>query len=155
MNPIKYLFEKPILTRKVTRWQVLLSEYVIIYITQKEIKGRAFTNYLTHGLTNEYHSLQDKFLDEEVLALVNENDGQADGATWTMFFDNASNLMGHGIDAILMSSRGKHILVTTRLDFDCTNNMTECEAFILGLQVTLDNVITKLEVYDDSTLVLY
>nr|KYP31139.1 hypothetical protein KK1_048858 [Cajanus cajan] len=72
-----------------------------------------------------------------------------------MFFDGASNLMGHGIGAIVMSSQGKHILVTTRLDFECTNNIAEYEACTLGLQAALDNSITKLEVYDNSALVIH
>nr|KYP42715.1 hypothetical protein KK1_035862 [Cajanus cajan] len=72
-----------------------------------------------------------------------------------MFFDKASNIMGHGIRAVLISSQGKHIPVTARLDFECTNNMAEYEACILGLQAALDNEVTKLEVYDDSALVIY
>ena len=31
MDPIKYIFEKPALTGRIARWQVLLSEYDIIY----------------------------------------------------------------------------------------------------------------------------
>ena len=38
MDLIKYIFEKPALTGRITRWQMLLSEYDIEYHTQKAIK---------------------------------------------------------------------------------------------------------------------
>ena len=39
MDPIKYIFEKPALTRRIACWKMLLSEYDIEYHTQKAIKG--------------------------------------------------------------------------------------------------------------------
>ena len=39
MDPVKYIFEKPVLTRRIARWQVLLFEFDIVYVTQKAIKG--------------------------------------------------------------------------------------------------------------------
>lgn len=33
MDLIKYIFEKPVLTGRITRWQMLLSEYDIQYVT--------------------------------------------------------------------------------------------------------------------------
>ena len=44
MDPVKYIFEKPALTGRIARWQVLLSEFDIVYVTQKVIKGRALTD---------------------------------------------------------------------------------------------------------------
>ena len=46
MNPIKYIFEKPALTRKISRWQMLLSEFDIMIVKRKAIKGQAIANYL-------------------------------------------------------------------------------------------------------------
>jgi len=39
MDPVKHIFEKPALTAWIARWQVLLSEFDIVYVTQKAIKG--------------------------------------------------------------------------------------------------------------------
>ena len=33
MDPLKYVFEKPALTGRIARWQMLLSEYDIQYVT--------------------------------------------------------------------------------------------------------------------------
>ena len=38
MDPVKYIFEKPVLTRSIAWRQVLLSEFDIVYVTQKTIK---------------------------------------------------------------------------------------------------------------------
>ena len=39
MDPIKYIFEKPALSGRIARWQMILTEYDIQYTTQKAIKG--------------------------------------------------------------------------------------------------------------------
>jgi len=44
MDPIKYIFEKSALTGRIARWQMLLSEYDIQYVTQKAIKGSSLAD---------------------------------------------------------------------------------------------------------------
>jgi len=39
MDPIKYIFEKPALTGRIARWQMLLSEYDIVYRLRRQSKG--------------------------------------------------------------------------------------------------------------------
>ena len=46
MDPIKYIFEKPALTRRIARWHVLLSKFDIVYVTQKAVKGSTLVDYL-------------------------------------------------------------------------------------------------------------
>ena len=50
MDPIKYIFEKPALTGRIARWQMLLLEYDIQYVNQKAIKGSTLVDYLAHNL---------------------------------------------------------------------------------------------------------
>ncbi|KAH1031644.1 hypothetical protein J1N35_043818 [Gossypium stocksii] len=45
--------------------------------------------------------------------------------------------------------------VTCKLDLDCTNNMPEYEACIMGIRTTIKCKIKVLEVHRDSTLVIY
>ena len=70
-------------------------------------------------------------------------------------FDGASNAMGHGIGAVLTSPRNTHIPFTARLCFDCTNNVAEYEACVMGLEAAIDLKIKILEVYGDSALVIH
>src|ERR1043165_4990723 len=39
MDPIKYIFEKPALSGRIARWQMILTEYDIQYTSQKAING--------------------------------------------------------------------------------------------------------------------
>jgi len=66
MDPIKYIFEKPALTGRIARWQVLLSEFDIVYVTQKAIKGSALADYLAQQCLNDYQPMHPKFPDEDI-----------------------------------------------------------------------------------------
>ena len=57
MDPIKYIFEKPTLTGRIARWQMVLSEYGIQYVTQKAIKGSVLADYLAHQPVEDYQSM--------------------------------------------------------------------------------------------------
>ncbi|KAK5774710.1 hypothetical protein PVK06_042566 [Gossypium arboreum] len=72
-----------------------------------------------------------------------------------MSFDGASNALGHGIGAALVSPEGNHYPFTARLNFFCTNNIAEYEACIMGLRAAIERNIKILEVYGDSALVIY
>ena len=54
MDPIKYIFEKPALTGRISRWQMLLSEYDIKYRSQKAVKGSILADHLDHQLIEDY-----------------------------------------------------------------------------------------------------
>jgi len=69
MDPIKYIFEKPALTRRIARWQMLLSEFDILYVTQKANKGSALAEFLAHQPINDYQLMQPEFSDEDIITL--------------------------------------------------------------------------------------
>uniref|UniRef100_A0A2N9G972 Uncharacterized protein n=1 Tax=Fagus sylvatica TaxID=28930 RepID=A0A2N9G972_FAGSY len=125
MDPIKYIFEKPALTGKIARWQVLLSEFDILFVARKAIKGQAIADYLA-----DYPSEQ-----LELNGL-------------------RRNAVGSGIGAVLVSPKGQQTPIAVKLGFDCTNNMTEYEACIVGLQAALEFGAYELEVFGDSLLIV-
>ena len=71
-----------------------------------------------------------------------------------MYFDGASNALGHGVGAVLISPKRNHCPFTAKLSFDCTNNVAEYEACVLGLQAAIEKKIKELTVYGDSALVI-
>ncbi|XP_071918873.1 uncharacterized protein [Coffea arabica] len=74
---------------------------------------------------------------------------------WRLFFDGASNSLGAGIGAVLVSPEGKHYPATAKLRFPCTNNMAEYEACIFGLKMALDMDIKDLIAFSDSDLLVH
>ena len=71
-----------------------------------------------------------------------------------MVFDGASNALGNKIGVVIISPESVHTPFTSILFSDCTNNMAEYEACILGLKDAINLRIKFLDVYGDSTLVI-
>ncbi|KAE8691531.1 hypothetical protein F3Y22_tig00110890pilonHSYRG01710 [Hibiscus syriacus] len=113
------------------RWQMLLSEFNIEYVSQKVVKGSAISEFLAKEASTSTNS------------------------SWRIHFDGASNALGHGVGAILISPEGNHYTFTSRLNFDCTNNMAEYEACVLGIRAALGQSIKTLRIYEDSAFVIY
>ena len=45
MDPLKYLFEKPALSGRLSRRLILLAEFVLKYMARKTIKGSVMSNF--------------------------------------------------------------------------------------------------------------
>lgn len=152
INPIKYLLEKLATTARTARWLMMLSEFDIIYVSQKAIKGQAIADFLADGPADELSSLKFNFLDEYILCVEVES---SKIVRWKMCFDGAVNQVGCRIGAVLISPTDILIPIAARLHFQCTNNIVEFEACIIGLKAAIDLGIDELEVYGDSTLVIF
>jgi len=139
MDLIKYIFEKPALSGRIGRWQMLLSEYDIVYVTQKSIKGILVAEYLAQQPIDDYQPMQPDFPDEDIMALFEEKEGGQDEKAWILLFDGASNALGHGIGAVLIYSKIQYIPMTARLCFNCTNNIAEYEACAMGIRAAIES----------------
>ena len=96
-----------------------------------------------------------EFPDEDLMAVLQiekEESPEEDG--WKMYFDGASNALRPDVGAVLISLEGNHCPFTAKLRFDCTNNVAEYEACVLGLQAAIEKKIKELTVYGDSALVI-
>ena len=69
---MKYIFEKLALTGRIARWQVLLSEFDIVYVTQKAVKGSALADYLAQQPLQDYRPMHPEFPDEDIMARFEE-----------------------------------------------------------------------------------
>ncbi|XP_050893381.1 uncharacterized protein LOC127100132 [Lathyrus oleraceus] len=152
MDPIKYIFEKPSLTGRIARWDMLLSEYDIQYVAQKAIKGSVLADHLAHQPLEDYQPLKFEFPDEDIMVVKDTETSELEEEhetieRWTLMFNGASNAIDHGIGAMLMSPKNFHLPFTAKLCFTCTNNMAEYEACILGLEESIELKIKVLEVF--------
>ncbi|RDY01466.1 Retrovirus-related Pol polyprotein from transposon 17.6, partial [Mucuna pruriens] len=139
MDPLKYIFEKPALTRRIAHWQLTLSEYNIVYTSQKAIKRIALVEQLAHHPLDDYQLLLHKFPDEHIIS-IEEAISESEPTGWKLWFDGA-NLLGKGIGAVLASLEGQCFPFLARLGFDCTNNMAEYEACAMGITMAVDSAI--------------
>ena len=146
IDPLRYLFQVPALTGKISQWLVLLTEFDIEYITTKIIKGRVVVEFLALNAV--------KGEEQWNLEFPNENLVLIQCREWKLYFDGVVNNKRAGIGVILVTLERETILMAKKLDFKVTNNMAECEACIYGVEVALVAGVKNLLVYGDSLLVI-
>lgn len=71
-----------------------------------------------------------------------------------MYFDWTVDVHGNGVDVVLISPIGAHLLVVTKLGFPCPNNILEYDGCITSLKAAIDIRNKDLEVYGDSILII-
>jgi len=89
------------------------------------------------------------------MTLFEEEVEDEDRDKWILWFDDASNTLGHRIGAVLVTPDDQCIPFTARMSFDCANNIAEYEVCTLGIQVAIDFKVKLLKVYGDSALVIH
>ena len=82
MDPLKYLFEKPALSLRLSRWLILLAEFNLKYVARKTIKGSVGSNFCAENPIEGEDGKED-FPDKEIL--------DVELGTWEMYFDGAAN----------------------------------------------------------------
>nr|XP_027090333.1 uncharacterized protein LOC113711367 [Coffea arabica] len=155
-NPLKYLLNKPMPTGCMAKWQMILSDFDIVFTSQKAMKGQAIADHLAENpRDDDYQPLHTYFPDEEVLFVGTAEDMSEQCPEWRLFFDGAANSFGAGIGAVLVSPEGKHYPGAAKLQFACPNNMAEYEACIFGLKMALETEIKELIAFSDSDLLVH
>ncbi|PKI56500.1 hypothetical protein CRG98_023138 [Punica granatum] len=151
MDPLKYLLDSPSSMRNIAKWCCQLMECDIEYVSHIIVKGHAIADHLAEFLIDDDTPINFDFPDEGILQVKDEEESPR----WKMYFDSAINSTWSGIGAVLISPEGRHFPVAKNIDFPCTNNVTEYEACILGLQVAIDLKVKELEVFGDSMLTIF
>ncbi|XP_052874533.1 uncharacterized protein LOC128280424 [Gossypium arboreum] len=147
--------ESATLSRRMVRWQIILSKFDIVYVSQKAVKGSAIAEFLASRALEDYEPLNFDFPNEDLMYVAAAEEDTSEDHPWKLNFDGVSNAVGNGIGAFLISPTGDHYPFTCKLDFNCTNNMEEYEACIMGIRAAIECKIKVLEVYGDSALVIY
>ena len=78
LDPLKYICEKPYLSSRIARWQVLLAEYDIVFMTRKAIKGSIIADHLADHAMEEYEPLDFDLPDDDVL-VIGDDEGRVSG----------------------------------------------------------------------------
>ena len=74
-----------------------------MYVTQKAITGSALADYLAQQPLQDYQPMHPEFPNEDNMALFDEKRMHEDIDKWIVCFDGASNALGHGVGAVLVS----------------------------------------------------
>jgi hypothetical protein len=102
---------------RVDKWATELNEFTIDFVHRSSIQSQALADFIadwTPGTHDKEH-----LIDEEA---------------WTVLCDRSWGAFGAGAAAVLISPSIIRTCYATRLEFQCTNNIAEYEAMLLGLR---------------------
>jgi hypothetical protein len=77
VDPLKYICEKPYLSSRIARWQVLLAEYYIVFMIRKIVKEGVIYDHLADHIMEDYKPLNFNLSNEDVLIIKN-NSGESE-----------------------------------------------------------------------------
>ncbi|CAN6560039.1 unnamed protein product [Malus baccata var. baccata] len=127
---IKYMLSKPMLTRRIGKWILALSEFSFQYVPQRAVKGQAIADFLA-----EHQESRDEIIN----------------IPGTLEVTNKAS--GAGI--VIINPQGIYHYYSFLLDYQGnTNNRAEYEALIIGLEILMDLGAMEVEVFGDSELVI-
>ena len=126
------------------------SQYEISTKTLTAIKSQAIADLLAQFLREDSSVISQEVPGEVGEALLV---GIAD-SMWTLRFDGSSTSMTSGAGVVLIREDGETIAKSFKLDFPCSNNASEYEAYITGLAIAHEMGIKHLKVIGDSNLII-
>ncbi|KAI3470611.1 hypothetical protein Pfo_027274 [Paulownia fortunei] len=127
-NPLKYIMPRPVLSDRLVRWYLQLQQFEIIYVPQKAVKEQVLADFLPdHPIPTEWE-LSNDLLDKDVLVIEITSPQK-------MYFDRASHKNRAGVRVIFITSDGEVLPYSFTLSQNCSNNVAEYQALILGLEM--------------------
>ena len=136
-DPIKFLMNRPMLSGRLAKWALLLSEFDITYLPSRAVKGQAIADFLAaHPIPDNMEMECDLPDDQAMMVRVAKQ--------WRMYFDGASRAAGSGAGVIFISPQGDLLPYSFTIVPSCTNNEAEYQALIIGLQLARDMQIRSL-----------
>ncbi|XP_024156336.1 uncharacterized protein LOC112164363 [Rosa chinensis] len=147
---VRYLLTKPVLSGRLARGLLQLSEFDIVCTTPRAIMGQAVIDMITLFPEEEGFDVSHDILREllGMTAVVEEEE------PWTLHFDESAMANGGGARVVLVDPKGHAKPLSFKLNFSCTNNVAEYEAFIAGLATAHELRVKKIRVIEDSNLVI-
>jgi len=106
---VRYMLSMPIMSGRIGKWILALSEFDLRYESAKAVKGQIMADFVT------------------------QHCGGVDAleiAPWTLFFDGSTCDRGAGIGIVLISPRGKKYEFSLPIVATSTNNQAEYQALI-------------------------
>ena len=128
---IKALLQQPILSGRISQWLLQLSQYDLRMGTPRVVKSQVIADLLAQFLGKEEFPLDDEVPGE--VAMAEEVREQ-----WVMKFDLSSTMHSGGVGVVLYHEEDKAAALSFKLEFPCSNNTAEYEAYLIGLATALE-----------------
>jgi ribonuclease HI len=120
----------------IAKWAFKLMGETLSYAPRKAIQSQVLADFLAEWTDTQLPPVQ---LQAEL---------------WTMYFDGSLMKTGAGVGLLFISPLRVHMRYIIRLHFPASNNITEYEALVTGLRITVEQGVRHLNVRGDSQLVI-
>ena len=131
---IKHMISAPILKGRLGKWMYALAEFNVRYQPARVVKGQALADLITERLATPIDMVGIR--------------------TWVLYFDGSVWDQGCGIGLQLISPKGTAFEFSIQLPDRYTNNETEYQAILKGLQLLLEAGAKAVEIFGDSKVVI-
>jgi ribonuclease HI len=122
--------------RRVGKWTAELNEITIDFIHRSSIQSQALADFIADWTPGAH--------DEE---------STRDNEAWTVLCDGSWGTFGAGATVILISPSKIKTCYVARLEFNCTNNIVEYKALLLGLRKLKAMGIRRAVLKSDSQVI--
>jgi ribonuclease HI len=116
-QPLKDIMRNREATGRIGKWDAELNEFSIDYVHRSSIQSQTLADFIADWTPG-----------------AQEEEANKDAKAWTVFCDGSWGTFGAGAAAVLVAPSKVRTCYAARLDFNCTNNIAEYEALLLGLQ---------------------
>jgi ribonuclease HI len=114
-QPLKDIMRNREATGRIGKWAVELIEFTIDYVHRSSIQSHALADFITDWTPGAHK--------EEV---------NKDAKAWTVFCDGSGGTFDAGAAAVLVAPSKVKTCYAAKLNFSCTNNISEYEGLLLG-----------------------
>jgi ribonuclease HI len=125
-----------------------------IYSVETELGSSIFFNDLCFEEKGPEIDMADKDRSDQQIEKFSEQQDSAENEMWSMRFDGAVSREGAGAGVWINPPDWLQNCALISLAFDCTNNMAEYEALVLGLKDLKEMGAKKIVVHGDSELII-
>jgi ribonuclease HI len=140
-QPLKEVLQSCRSTGRLGKWAAELSQYFIEFEKRTAIKSQVLADFIADWTPSENNEEQKEHQEWTI------------HCDWIIHCDGAWGCAGAGAAAVITSPSGIKMKYAARLEFQCTNNIAEYEAVLLGLRKARAMGIKKLVIKTDSQVV--
>ncbi|GAV78135.1 RVT_3 domain-containing protein, partial [Cephalotus follicularis] len=138
-KPLRQVLAKPDTSGRLIKWSVELGEYDVKFEARPTIKSQVLADFVG---------------DNTPMECMEENPSESERESWRLSVDGSSCITGSGVGVLLVSPSGWTLEYALRFGFKATNNEAEWEALIAGLTIAKHLEVQRIEVSNDSQLVV-
>ena len=127
-NLMKYMLSRPLITGRIRKWSLDLSEFTLDYFPHKSIMGQALANFQV-----DHPSLEIQLEKDVELGIY-----EVERRPWILKFDGSSTKKSIGVGIVIISPKGIKTTLSFNLAFKCTNNQAEYEVLVFSLEILME-----------------